>query len=166
MLADILESVRRRAAQVRADADRWRSAAGVVAETRPFRDALAAPGLSVIAEVKRRSPSAGDIAPDLDPAALASRYRDGGAAAISVLTEPDHFGARPGDLAAVRAAVDLPVLRKDFILEEAQVWESRALGADAILLIVAILDDAALRRLMDTATAVGLTTLVEVHTAA
>jgi len=163
MLADILESVRRRAERVRADAKRWRSAADTAGPLRPFRDALVAPGLSVIAEVKRRSPSAGDIDSDLDPADLASRYAAGGAAAISVLTEPDHFGARTRDLEQARAGVDLPVLRKDFILEEAQVWESRAMGADAILLITAILDDATLCRLMATADAVGLACLVEVH---
>ncbi len=163
MLAEILDSVRGRAAAVRADADRWRARADQAPPAREFAAALGGPGLSVIAEIKRRSPSAGDIDPGLDPADLARRYRAGGAAAVSVLTEPDHFGARPDDLREVREAVDLPLLRKDFILDEAQVWESRAMGADAVLLIAAILDDPTLRGLMAAAAAAGLACLVEVH---
>ena len=130
-----------------------------------FRDALAAPGLSAIAEVKRRSPSKGDIRIDLDPAALATAYAAGGAAAVSVLTEPHHFAGSPDDLLAVRAAVDLPVLRKDFVTSAYQVWEARAWGADAVLLIVAALDEPALRTLLAEAAEAGLDALVEVHTA-
>jgi indole-3-glycerol phosphate synthase len=133
---------------------------------RDFAGALALDGLSVIAEVKRRSPSRGPIAEDLDAPDLAGRYAAGGAAAISVLTEPEFFSGSPADLAAVRAAVDLPVLRKDFVVHPAQVWETRALGADAVLLIVAVLDDSELVGLLATAAEAGLAALVEVHTAA
>jgi indole-3-glycerol phosphate synthase len=123
-------------------------------------------GPRVIAEVKRRSPSKGELRIDLDPAALATAYADGGAAAVSVLTEPRHFAGSPDDLLAVRAAVDLPVLRKDFVTTAYQVWESRAWGADAVLLIVAALDEPTLRVLLEEAAAAGLDALVEVHTVA
>jgi indole-3-glycerol phosphate synthase len=122
-----------------------------------------APGSSVIAEVKRRSPSKGDLADIPDPAALAVEYAAGGAAAISVLTEERRFGGSLADLVAVRAAVDVPVLRKDFIVEGYQLVEARAAGADLALLIVAALDDDDLRRLHDEARELGLTVLVEVH---
>lgn len=121
-------------------------------------------GVTLIAEVKRRSPSKGDLRPDLDPAALASAYRAGGAAAVSVLTEPLHFGGSPEDLQKVRAAVDVPVLRKDFVTIPYQVWEARAWGADAVLLIVAALDAPLLADLLAEAGAAGLDALVEVHT--
>ncbi len=122
----------------------------------------------MIAEVKRRSPSKGDIRIDLDPAALATAYAAGGASAVSVLTEPRHFAGSPDDLLAVRSAVDLPVLRKDFVTTPYQVWEARAWGADAVLLIVAALGNCqpALRDLLDEATRAGLDALVEVHTVA
>jgi indole-3-glycerol phosphate synthase len=120
----------------------------------------------VIAEVKRRSPSKGDIRINLDPAALAAAYAAGGASAVSVLTEPRHFAGSPDDLLAVRAAVDLPVLRKDFVTSRYQVWEARAWGADAVLLIVAAVDPSALRALLDEAAEAGLDALVEVHTLA
>ena len=123
-------------------------------------------GPRVIAEVKRRSPSKGDIRIDLDPAALATAYAAGGAAAVSVLTEPRHFAGSPDDLLAVRSAVDLPVLRKDFVTTPYQVWEARAWGADAVLLIVAALDPPALRDLLDETAEAGLDALVEVHTVA
>jgi indole-3-glycerol phosphate synthase len=126
-------------------------------------------GPRVIAEVKRRSPSRGDIRIDLDPAALAAAYAAGGASAVSVLTEPHHFAGSPDDLLAVRAAVDLPVLRKDFVTTRYQVWEARAWGADAVLLIVAALGWAgqpALRALLDETAEAGLDALVEVHTLA
>ena len=119
----------------------------------------------MIAEIKRRSPSAGEIAPGMDPSAQARRYESGGAAAISVLTEPDFFSGSLDDLVSVRAAVALPVLRKDFMLHPAQVWESRAAGADAVLLIVAALEDAELSELLDAASAAGVAALVEAHTA-
>jgi indole-3-glycerol phosphate synthase len=120
-------------------------------------------GSSVIAEVKRRSPSKGDLAAIPDPAELARRYAAGGAAAISVLTEERRFGGSLADLRSVRAAVDVPLLRKDFIVEPYQLLEARAAGADLALLIVAALDDDLLRSLHDEARELGLTVLVEVH---
>src|SRR5689334_15038599 len=122
-----------------------------------------ATGSSVISEVKRRSPSKGALADIPDPASLAQAYSRGGAAAISVLTEERRFGGSLDDLRAVRAAVDTPILRKDFIVESYQLVEARAAGADLALLIVAALDDDTLRRLHDEARELGLTVLVEVH---
>lgn len=122
-----------------------------------------APGSSVIAEVKRKSPSKGALADIPDPAALAQEYAAGGAHAISVLTERRRFGGSLDDLRAVRAAVDVPILRKDFMVETYQLLEARAAGADMVLLIVAALDDDTLRRLHDEARELGLTVLVEVH---
>ena len=118
----------------------------------------------LIAEVKKASPSRGVLAEGMDPVALASRYAEAGAAALSVLTDAPFFQGTIEDLAAVRQAVPLPLLRKDFILEEYQLWESRAWGADAILLIVAILDPPRLRDLRQAAKGLGLAALVEVHT--
>lgn len=133
---------------------------------RGFEAALTGDRLAVIAEVKRRSPSRGVLAADLDPAEQAARYAAGGAACISVLTEPDFFSGSNSDLIAVRQACPLPVLRKDFTLDPRQIWEARAIGADAILLIVAALDDLTLHRLFDTSREAGVAALVEVHTAA
>lgn len=137
-----------------------------LADVDPARDPMPhfrAPGSSVIAEVKRRSPSKGDLADIPDPAALAVEYAAGGAAAISVLTEQRRFGGSLDDLRAVRAAVDTPLLRKDFMVTSYQVLEARAAGADLVLLIVASLDDDTLRRLHDEARELGMTVLVEVH---
>ncbi|MCW2753990.1 MAG: indole-3-glycerol phosphate synthase [Marmoricola sp.] len=137
-----------------------------LADTDVARDpmpAFRAPGLSVISEVKRRSPSKGDLADIPDPAALAVAYAAGGADAISVLTEERRFSGTLADLYAVRAAVTTPILRKDFIVTEYQLLEARAAGADLALLIVAALDDAALADLHATARGLGLTVLVEVH---
>jgi len=122
-----------------------------------------APGVSVIAEVKRSSPSRGSLAPIGDPAALAVAYARGGAATISVLTEQRRFAGTLDDLRAVRAAVEVPVLCKDFIVTSYQLWEARAAGADLALLIVAALDDNELCCLIDRARSIGLTPLVEVH---
>jgi indole-3-glycerol phosphate synthase len=136
------------------------------AATAPALDplpAFRAPGVSVIAEVKRRSPSKGDLAPIADPAALAGAYADGGAAAISVLTEERRFGGSLADLRAVRAAVDVPLLRKDFVVAPYQVFEARASGADLVLLIVAALPDHDLAALHGLAHDLGMTVLVEVH---
>ncbi|HYO40173.1 MAG TPA: indole-3-glycerol phosphate synthase TrpC [Nocardioidaceae bacterium] len=120
-------------------------------------------GVSVIAEVKRSSPSRGALAPISDPADLAAKYQSGGAATISVLTEGRRFGGSLEDLRAVRSAVDVPVLRKDFIVTSYQLWEARAAGADLALLIVAALDDRELESLVERARSIGLTPLVEVH---
>ncbi|WP_375003179.1 indole-3-glycerol phosphate synthase TrpC [Aeromicrobium sp. CTD01-1L150] len=125
--------------------------------------AFRADGVSVIAEVKRASPSKGALASIKDPAALAENYADGGAAAISVLTEQRRFGGTLADLGAVRARVDVPVLRKDFITTSYQLWEARAAGADMALLIVAALQQDALVSLVERARSIGLTPLVEVH---
>jgi len=132
----------------------------------PTRDVAAVLGgsdVSVIAEVKRRSPSKGDLAEIADPAALACEYEAGGAHCISVLTEERRFGGSLDDLVAVRAAVDIPVLRKDFIVTSYQLWEARAAGADMVLLIVAALDQEALVSLVERASSLGLAVLVEVH---
>jgi len=123
------------------------------------------PRAGLIAEVKRASPSRGDINRGLDPARLASAYERGGAAAISVLTDRVHFGGSLEDLRAVREAVDLPVLRKDFIVSEFQVREARAHGADAVLLIAAAAETALLRELRLLARELGLAVLFEVHEA-
>jgi indole-3-glycerol phosphate synthase len=125
--------------------------------------AFAAPGVSVIAEIKRSSPSKGDLAPIGDPAALAREYAAGGAAAISVLTEERRFGGSLDDLRAVRSAVMTPILRKDFIVTPYQLWEARAAGADLALLIVAALTQPELFALLEVAAEAGLTPLVEVH---
>jgi indole-3-glycerol phosphate synthase len=138
----------------------------------PTRDFTAAlrradghPGL--VAEIKRRSPSKGDLAPDLDAAKLAAEYTAGGATALSVLTDAPYFGGSVADLQAARDACDVPVLRKDFTIDEVQVYEARAIGADAILLILAALpDDAEVRDLADLARSLDLGVLVEAHDAA
>ena len=127
-----------------------------------FREALARPGVAVIAEIKRASPSRGDLAPDLNAPAQARSYIEGGAAAVSVLTEPERFKGRLEDLADV-AALGIPALRKDFLVDPYQVWEARAAGASAVLLIVAALDEPTLALLADEARAAGLDALVEVH---
>lgn len=120
-------------------------------------------GVNVIAEVKRASPSKGDICPDLDAAECAGQYEAGGAAAVSVLTDAPYFKGRLEDLRRVRAAVGLPVLRKEFIISPYQVIESRAAGADAVLLIVRILSAGQLKELLDLARQAGMDALVEIH---
>ena len=121
--------------------------------------------MNVIAECKRRSPSTGVLRPDYDPVAIAPGYAAAGAAAISVLTEPTFFDGSLEHLEAVRAAVDVPLLRKDFVVSEYQLLEARAAGADAVLLIVAALTPTELRALADARPALGLDALVEVHDA-
>jgi len=133
---------------------------------RPFREALARPGLSVIAEHKRSSPSAGVIRADLELADVVRAYERGGAAALSVLTEETRFGGTLADLFAARTASNLPILRKDFIVDEYQVYEAAVSGADAILLIVAAMEVGPLANLHALARRLGLATLVEVHNAA
>ncbi|PIE17954.1 MAG: indole-3-glycerol phosphate synthase [Proteobacteria bacterium] len=127
--------------------------------------ALRAPGARIIAEVKRRSPSAGTIRDVADPVTVAARYAARGAAAISVLTEPDHFGGSLADLARVADAVSVPCLRKDFVVGRRQLLEARAAGASLVLLIVAALTDAELRDLREDIEALGMHALVEAHDA-
>jgi indole-3-glycerol phosphate synthase len=160
-LSPILADARARAASLARD--RLAEAALVAPAVPSFVDALVGPGLAVVAEVKRRSPSRGDLDRALDPVVQADRYAAGGAAAISVLTEPFHFAGSDDDLLAVRRAVPLPVLRKDFTVDDVQVDETRVLGASAVLLIVAALDQTTLARLLAAAVHVGLDALVEVH---
>jgi indole-3-glycerol phosphate synthase len=131
---------------------------------RAFGEALRVPGeVRVLAEIKRRSPSAGPIRPDAVPAEIARDYRAGGAAALSVLTDRSYFGGSLAVLEEVRAAVELPLLRKDFIIDPVQIWEARAAGADAVLLIVRALEADQLRELRAVAEETGLDTLIEVH---
>ncbi len=132
---------------------------------RDFPGALRSPGLALIAEHKRRSPSAGAIREDLSLEDVIRAYDRGGAAAISVLTDPPSFGGSLADLEAARALTELPILRKDFIVDPYQLLEAAAAGADAILLIVAALTDGELRELHQQASALGLAALVEVHDA-
>ncbi len=163
MLAEIVAGHREAAARDERDLDRLLEAAAQVSPPRPFRAALAAPGLSVIAEVKRRSPSKGDLNPGLDPALVAKSYEAGGAAALSVLTDERWFGGSGADLAAARAACDLPVLRKDFTVDARDVADARLMGADAVLLIVAVLSDDELGTFRALAAGLGMCALVEVH---
>ena len=134
-------------------------------EDRPFQEALVRPGLSVIAEFKRRSPSAGDIAPGADVGAHVAAYERGGAAALSVLTDAPHFGGSLDDLRAARSATTLPIIRKDFIVDPYQLYEAAVNGADAVLLIVRALSDRELRALYEEARALDLDCVVEVHDA-
>ncbi len=163
-LDTILDAHRRRAADDQRSTDALIDRAASLEPTRGFRSALVEGGsLRVIAEIKRRSPSKGPLAPDLDPASLARAYRDGGASCLSVLTDSDHFGGSPADLAAARSAVDLPVLRKDFTVVANDVCDARLMGADCVLLIVAALDDVELADFAALAVELGLDVLVEIH---
>jgi len=165
-LDSILPDVRRRLAERKTRVPAVELAKRPGPGPRPsFAAALRASGVSVIAEIKRFSPSKGPIQPELDPAALAALYEAGGAAAVSVLTETDHFGGSLADLEEAAAATSLPLLRKDFIIDPYQVLEARALGASAVLLIAAILDDEALASLAALATESGLDVLLEAHDA-
>jgi indole-3-glycerol phosphate synthase len=161
ILAGVREDVAAREAQVPLDQIKR-----MAAEAPPPQDgytALRAPGVGVIAEVKRSSPSKGQLAEIPDPAELASEYAAGGARCVSVLTEQRWFGGSLADLTAVRAAVGVPVLRKDFVVSSYQVHEARAHGADLVLLIVAALEQNTLSGLLDRIESLGMTALVEVH---
>jgi indole-3-glycerol phosphate synthase len=136
---------------------------GTRSGARPFNEALVRPGLSLIAEFKRRSPSAGAIAPELDVGEVLAAYERGGAAAVSVLTDGRHFGGSLDDLEAGRAACELPMLRKDFVIDPYQLLEAAVSGADAVLLIAAALPDERLRALYEEARELDLDCLVEVH---
>ncbi|MFP5579902.1 MAG: indole-3-glycerol phosphate synthase TrpC [Acidimicrobiia bacterium] len=163
-LDGILLAHRLTAAGDQRDEDELLDAARAMGPTRGFAGAIrAAAGLAVIAEVKRRSPSKGDLFADLDPARLAGQYEAGGATCLSVLTDEVHFGGSPDDLAAARGATGLPVLRKDFTVSTRDVLDARLMGADCVLLIAAALDDDELAEFHRLATDVGLDALVEVH---
>jgi indole-3-glycerol phosphate synthase len=159
------ELARRREIVSAAQVEQAAARRAAIDPVRGFADALARPGLSVIAEHKRRSPSAGLIRQDLALEDVVAAYERGGAAALSILTEGPSFGGSLGDLRAARAATGLPLLRKDFIVDLYQVHESFAAGADAILLIVAALSGAELTTLHAEALGLGLSVLVEVHDA-
>jgi indole-3-glycerol phosphate synthase len=166
VLDDILDGVRADLAirQEQLPLERLKENAARAPSCRDVRAALAGPQVAVIAEVKRSSPSKGALAAIADPAALALDYEAGGASVISVLTEQRRFGGSLDDLAAVREAVGVPVLRKDFVITSYQLWEARAYGADLVLLIVAALEQNALVSLVERAASIGLVPLVEVHT--
>jgi indole-3-glycerol phosphate synthase len=165
VLDEILDGVRADLAerQERIALDELKELATRAPSARDPRPILRGEGIAVIAEVKRSSPSKGALAAIADPAALARDYEAGGAGVISVLTEQRRFGGSLEDLDAVRAAVDVPLLRKDFVVSSYQLWEARAHGADVALLIAAALDQNALVSLVERASSIGLTPVVEVH---
>jgi indole-3-glycerol phosphate synthase len=163
VLDDIVAAHRRVAASDDRPIDELVRRARAGPAPRPFRAGLAR-GRAVIAEMKRRSPSKGDLANELVPGVLAKAYAAGGAACISVLTDRDWFGGSAADLGEARAACDLPVLRKDFTVSERDVCDARLMGADAVLLIVAALDDEELACFLALAHELALAALVEVHT--
>lgn len=163
IVATTRQDVRRRSDAVPlAELERALAARG---HDRPFEEAVSRPGISVIAEHKRRSPSAGEIRAGASVTEVVQAYERGGAAALSILTEERHFGGSLDDLREARAASGLPILRKDFVIDRYQVYESAAAGADAILLIVAALDERELVALSDEAEALDLDVVVEVHDA-
>ncbi len=165
VLDEILDGVRADLAerQRRVSLDQLKEMAAGAPSPRDGAASLKADGVSVIAEVKRASPSNGAMAEIADPAALAAAYQSGGARIISVLTEKRRFGGSLADLAAVRKAVQVPLLRKDFVVSSYQLWEARAHGADLVLLIVAALEQSALVSLVERAYSIGLVPLVEIH---
>jgi len=165
-LDTILAVTRRRVAELRPRASELERRAAAAPAPRPLAEALAGSLVGVIAEVKRRSPSAGPIAPGLDPVAHAAGYARGGAVAISVLTDEAHFGGSLADLEQVARVVPVPVLRKDFILDELQLLEARAAGASGVLLIVRALGAARLSQLARAARDLELGVLAEAHTEA
>lgn len=162
-LEEILASHRARAAGDHRVVGELVEQAMATAPPRDFAAALAGDGLSCIAEIKRRSPSKGELDPDLQADLVAKEYVAGGAACLSVLTDADFFGGSPADLSAARQASDLPVLRKDFTVQAADVADARIMGADAVLLIAAALEDEALGRCAALADELGLAAIVEVH---
>lgn len=164
-LEDLVEDARR-SVRERSDAvslDELRARLGARGEDRPFKEALVRPGLSLIAEFKRRSPSAGEIRSDARVEDVVPAYERGGAAALSILTEDGTFGGSLEDLRAARGVCGLPLLRKDFVVETYQLVEAAVFGADAVLLIVAALEPDELARLHAEAQALDLDTVVEVH---
>jgi indole-3-glycerol phosphate synthase len=164
MLGRIVEAKRAEVERLRPRADALRAEAADAEPARPFAAALRnVHEVRLLAEIKRRSPSAGAIREGADPVEVARAYDAGGAAALSVLTDREFFGGSLDVLRAVRAAVDLPLLRKDFVLDPLQVWEARGAGADAILLIVRILEDARMAELLGLARGLGMDVLIEAH---
>ena len=162
-LGELTAAAHRRAAAVVGQLAALKSAARDVAAAVPFGAALRGHTIRVIAEVKRASPSKGDIAPDLDAGIRAAHYVVGGAAAISVLTEPDRFGGSLDDLRRVADGVAVPVIRKDFLVHPVQLWQARVAGASAALLIVRALSPSTLHELMDAMAEAGLEALVEIR---
>ena len=164
-LDELVEAARRtvRDRRERVPLEELRAQARVRGDERPFKEALVGPGLSLIAEFKRRSPSAGEIRPGASVEEVVSAYERGGASAVSVLTEDGGFGGSLEDLSAAREAAGLPILRKDFVVDPYQVVESAVAGADAVLLIVAALTSRELAQLHREARALDLDVLVEVH---
>ena len=165
-LEEILQVTRTRVAALLGGSSDLERRAAAAPPSRPFLALPLGASVGVVAEIKRRSPSQGAIRPDLDPVAYARAYARGGAVAISVLTDEAHFGGSLADLSQVARAVAVPVLRKDFIIDELQLLEARAAGASAVLLIVRALTPDRLKALAAAAASHGLGTLVEVHTAA
>lgn len=163
MLDRIVEDVRRRLPELIVRLPELEAGAGSAPPVRDFTGALLTPGLSVIAEIKRASPSKGPLNLQLDAASRARSYEQGGAAALSVLTDAHYFLAEPEDLEDARASVDLPVIRKDFTLHPVHITEARAMGADAVLLIVAVLEDDILHELLAATADLGMAAIVEVH---
>ena len=166
-LEELVEATRQQLERRKAKrslSDLERAAAEV--QQRPFSEALARPGTSLIAEHKRRSPSAGAIGDGVDLESLLRAYERGGATAVSILTEEEHFGGTLADLERARVTCDLPILRKDFTIDPYQVYEAKAAGADAVLLVVRTLDAAELDALYAEARALDLDAVVEVHTGA
>lgn len=167
VLSTIIAVRRRRIEQLRAKVpvDNLRQLAEIRTDHRDFAGALSGPVLSVISELKKASPSRGLLRPEYRPLEIAKSYQQAGASALSVLTEEDFFQGSIDDLKAVREAVQLPILRKEFIVDEYQVYESAAAGADALLLIVAALEDSELKSFLQLAKGLHMAALVEVHTA-
>jgi indole-3-glycerol phosphate synthase len=163
-LAAILEQKKAEVARLLPRMEHLRAAALLRNDFRSFKTALDGPGLAVIAEIKKSSPSAGEIVSAFNPVATALVYEKGGASAVSVLTDEQFFGGNLSHLTKVRAAIDLPVLRKDFIVHEVQIYEAVCASADAVLLIVAALEQTELASFYEIATKLQLNVLVEVHT--
>ena len=165
MLKEILKAKKKRLESQKAQIslDVLKKRCRLVAAARNFRQALLGQDISVIAEIKKASPSLGDIAPDLDISMTAVSYEEGGASAISVLTEEDYFKGEPSFIKSVKEATRIPVLRKDFIFEEYQIYESKYLGADAVLLIATILEKEVLKQLVDISMSLNIEPLVEAH---
>jgi indole-3-glycerol phosphate synthase len=162
-LSEFMSERRRELGARRLDIGALEREAAARPPVRPFAAALQRGSPALVAEVKRASPSAGDIASAADPQELARTYAEGGASAVSVLTEPRRFGGSLNDLRAVRDVIDLPLLRKDFLIAPVEVLEARAAGADAVLAITAALGDEELDELLSTASGLGMDVLVEAH---